>query len=60
MVLMAMCDAQYKFTYIDVGAPGRFSDGGTFDFCSLKSEIESGSLNIPTARCLPGIYIIRL
>ena len=53
IVLMAACDAMYKFTYIDVGTPGRWSDGGTFDNCSLHDALSSGELNIPADANLP-------
>lgn len=54
IVLMALADANYKFTYIDVGCKGRISDGGVFNRCSLYSAIENNQLNIPAPRHLPG------
>lgn len=54
IVLMALADANYKFTYIDVGCKGRVSDGGVYSRCSLYQAIETNSLNIPPPRRLPG------
>lgn len=51
---MAMCDAKYRFTYIDVGTPGHFSDGGTFDSCSLNTAMEDQALDIPESVLIPG------
>lgn len=49
-----MCNIQtiydFRFTYIDVGAQGRVSDGGVYDACSLKAAMERNSLGVPSAR----------
>jgi len=54
LVLMALCDSQYRFTYVDTGMAGRWSDGGTFDNCSLNHALSEGMLNMPDPTCLPG------
>lgn len=54
---MAMCDANYKLTYVDVGCKGRISDGGIFNRSTLYRAIESNSLNIPPPKNLPGTDI---
>lgn len=54
IVLMAVCDAQYRFIYIDVGTNGRESDGSTFRNSSFVAAMESGSLNFPPPKPLPG------
>jgi hypothetical protein len=44
---MATCDAKYRFTYVDIGARGRHSDGGIFRMTSLYQKLEEGTLGIP-------------
>lgn len=53
IVLMALADADYKFTYIDVGCNGRISDGGVFNRCSLSKALEENTLHIPRPKPLP-------
>lgn len=44
IVLMAVVDRKYCFSYIDVGCNGRVSDGGVFRNCSLYQALEDGML----------------
>lgn len=55
LVLMAACDARYKFTLFDVGAYGSERDGGILSRSDFDQFLYAGMLNIPggTAR-LPG------
>lgn len=57
IVLMALSDANYKFSYIDVGCKGRISDGGVFNRSSLYNAIENQTLNIPSPKDLPNTNI---
>ena len=54
---MNMCDARYRFTYVDVGTSGRWSDGGTFDNCSLNTALSANQFDMPPSDSLPGIVV---
>lgn len=57
MVLMAVCDADYKFLYVDVGAMGQSSDGGVWKRCSLYGDLhdDTNPLQIPTPDMIVGM-----
>lgn len=40
--MLALVDADYKFLYVDVGAPGRSGDAGVYAQCTLKRALENG------------------
>ncbi|XP_047998801.1 putative nuclease HARBI1 [Leguminivora glycinivorella] len=44
IVLMALVDDNYCFSYIDVGCNGRISDGGVFRNCNLSAALENNLL----------------
>lgn len=47
IILFAMFDADYRFTYIDVGGNGRASDSAIFRYSTLNIAMESNTLGIP-------------
>lgn len=47
IVLLAVVDHDLNFIYVDVGSPGRFSDGGIWANCSLSKAMSSGELQFP-------------
>jgi DDE superfamily endonuclease len=53
IVLMALVDADYKFTYVDEGSNGRISDGGVFKACSLYDMMVKHTANWPGSCKLP-------
>ncbi|XP_044588533.1 putative nuclease HARBI1 [Cotesia glomerata] len=63
IVLMAICDANYLFTFIDVGAYGRRSDGGIFRDSAMGRKFRNNEMNIPkpdllTVDGLPQPYVL--
>ena len=50
IILLAACDAIYKFILLDIGAKGRESDGGVFAKSDIRLAIDNGSLKIPWDR----------
>ncbi|GAV07002.1 hypothetical protein RvY_16902 [Ramazzottius varieornatus] len=53
MVLLALVDAHYNFTVIDVGGYGKQSDSGTFTASLLGQKLEEGTLELPEDGNLP-------
>ena len=54
LVLFALVDADYKFTWVDVGANGSTSDCQIFNSSDLKAAAEDGSIGFPEAEPLVG------
>ena len=54
IVLMAMCDHEYKFTLVDIGDSGRESDGSVFSASNMGHALADGSLDLPKPRQLLG------
>ena len=51
--LMALVDADYNFTYVDVGCQGRIGDAGVYHHSRLSKALISNSLNILPPGMLP-------
>ena len=56
IVLFGLCDADYKFLYVDVGAEGRSSDSTLWKYSSFNHDItrEDNPLGIPDPAPFPG------
>lgn len=54
VVLLAICDANSDFIYVDVGTNGRVSDGGVWDNSNISVCIENGNAGLPPDTLVPG------
>lgn len=50
ILLLAVCDSNYKFIFVDVGAYGKSADSTVFKDSIFKIKLDEGSLNIPEAQ----------
>nr|CAI5861403.1 unnamed protein product [Callosobruchus analis] len=54
VVLMAVVNANYEFTYVDIGCQGRISDGGVFRNTSFYDKLSKDQLMLPAAYIFVG------
>ncbi len=54
IVLLALADAHYKFTFVQVGDFGRTSDGGVYSGSALGRAMVGTTLCVPKDCPLPG------
>lgn len=64
IVLMAICDANCEFLYVDIGCNGRVSDGGVWDNTLISSRIVTDTAGLPSDgkpqgsdRMLPYVFV---
>lgn len=57
IVLMAACDANYRFTLLHFGEMGSNSDAGIFGNCAISQQLKEGRLELPEGTTeLPGSH----
>ena len=52
--MLAVCDARYNFTLIDVAQFGSNNDGGVLKESDLWRAFDSDNLNLPAPESIPG------
>lgn len=53
IVLMAICDANSEFMYVDVSRNGRMSYGSVWDNSPMSAHIANGTAGLPDDAALP-------
>ncbi|XP_039610051.1 protein ANTAGONIST OF LIKE HETEROCHROMATIN PROTEIN 1-like [Polypterus senegalus] len=59
-ILLAVCDARYRFTVVDIGAYGRDSGAGVFVRSKFGSQLIEGNLSLLPPSTLPGSEVLSL
>ena len=54
IILMALVDSDYEFSWVDVGSNGSAGDVQVFNRSELKQYLEEDCLGVPVAGPLPG------
>lgn len=57
IVLMAVCDARYKFILVDIGAFGSVSDGAVFRDSKFGKALDQGEIVLPADSKINGIDV---
>lgn len=57
IVLMAIVDAKYRFTMIDVVAYGKDSDAGVFTNSAIYQNLTNGNITLPENMQLPNSHV---
>jgi len=57
IVLMAVVNANYDFTFVDIGCQGRISDGGVLRNTSFFKKLDTNELILPHDEILPNTNV---
>jgi hypothetical protein len=55
IILLAVCDARYSFTLVDIGSYGSSNDSGVFSNSNMGHALEGGQRSIPSAEPIDGL-----
>ena len=65
-MLLAVCNARYEFTLVDIGQVGRQSDGGVYKNSNFGCAINQSLLDVPApsndmssdGKCYPYVFVV--